>query len=120
MTATDIATLPLAAVKGQIYHWKGWFEAAGLKDMPYVDFSEFQHRGHAIDFALAGNGVALADVPLIQHELESGSLVCLSRTQITLDRGIHLVQPKSQFMDRRVSAFGDWLTERISGYGTVS
>jgi len=116
ITATDVAGFPLAAVKGQIYHWKEWFEAAGLKDMPDVDSSEFQHRGHAIDFALAGNGVALADVPLIHHELESGSLVLLSRTEITLDRGIHLVQPKSQFMDRRISVFGEWLTERIKEY----
>jgi len=116
MTASEVAGFPLAAVKEQIYHWKEWFEAAGLTVMPDLDCSEFQHRGHAIDFALAGNGVALADVPLIQHELESGSLVLLSRTKITLDRGIHLVQPKSQFMDRRISVFGDWLTERIKEY----
>ena len=69
----------------------------------------------ALDFALAGNAVVLADPPLIRTELANGSLVWLSETQITLDRGIHRSVPDGPFCDPRLTAFGDWLRGRVSG-----
>ena len=89
MTPMQIAELPLAAVGGQERYWDQWFDAAGKIDRRTIKWSTHQQRALALDFALAGNAVALADIPLIRNELETGSLVCLSETQITLDRGIH-------------------------------
>ena len=115
MTPWKIANLPLAAVAGQDHYWSQWFKAAGQDFPSGCNMSFHEQRALALDFALAGNAVALADLPLIRNELANGSLVCLSETQITLDRGIHLAVPEGPFRDPRLTAFGDWLRDRVSG-----
>ena len=114
MLPEQIAELPLAAVGGQERYWSQWFEAAGNVDQNKINWSTHQQRALALDYTLAGNAVALADTPLIRNELESGSLVCLSEVETTLDRGIHLAEPPGPFRDARISAFGDWLTEHVA------
>lgn len=113
LTSNEIAKFPLAAVDGQERYWSQWFNAAGNVDLCDVDWSTHQQRALALDYALAGNAVALADLPLIRNELENGSLVCLSKTEVTLDRGIHLAEPLGPFRDARLSAFCDWLIEQV-------
>jgi len=110
MTATDITKLPLAAVMGQERYWLEWFSAAGVEDLGTLNFSFHEHRGLALDFALAGNAVALADLPLIRNELETGSLVRLSGVLHRLDRGVHLATLSGPFPDPRVTVFADWLS----------
>ena len=110
----QLAELPLAAVNGQEKYWSQWFEAAGIADQNGANWSLHQQRALALDYALAGNAVALADIPLIRNELESGSLVRLSNVEIYLDRGIHLAEPKGPFKDARISVFGDWLTKHVA------
>jgi LysR family glycine cleavage system transcriptional activator len=114
LTAKDIAKLPLAAVEGQEHYWHQWFKAAGQKPPARNRFSLHRHRGLALDFTLAGNAVALGDLPLVRNELGNGSLVRLSDVEITLDRGVHLAQPLGAYQDARVAAFGDWLAERVA------
>ena len=114
MTPADIAELPLAAVAGQEKYWHQWFDAAGLAMPSNCDLSRHEQRALALDFALAGNAVALADLPLIRNELKTGSLVCLSDTPVTLDRGIHLAAPPGPFFDARLMAFSNWLAEHVS------
>jgi LysR family glycine cleavage system transcriptional activator len=116
MSPEQIAKLPLAAVEGQERYWRQWFEAAGQKMPKDCAVSHHQQRALALDFALAGNAVALADLPLIRNELANGSLVCLSEASVALDRGIHLAVPEGPFRDPRLVAFGDWLKERVARF----
>ena len=118
LDAAQIAGLPLAAVDGQEQYWDQWFQAAGSHLPDGARLSRHQHRGLALDFALAGNAVALADLPLIRNELEIGALVQLSKTSITLDRGIYLTEPGGPFRDARLAAFGEWLSEMVSAHDT--
>ena len=108
-----IANLPLAAVSGQERYRHQWFETAGLSDHRKINWSKHEQRALALDFALAGNAVALADLPLVRNELANGALVRLSDIEITLDRGIHLAEPLGPFSDARLTAFGDWLTDHV-------
>jgi LysR family glycine cleavage system transcriptional activator len=117
MPPEQIVTLPLAAVSGQERYWHQWFDAAGITTPDECNWSKHEQRALALDYALAGNAVALADLPLIRNELEIGSLVCLSENQVTLDRGIHLAVPSGPFIDARLVRFGDWLRERVAGFG---
>jgi LysR family glycine cleavage system transcriptional activator len=114
MTPQQIGNLPLAGVKGQEIYWQQWFDAAGHAMPRDINWSLHEQRALALDYALAGNAVVLADLPLIRNELDSGSLVRLSATEITLDRGIHLAEPLGPFRDARLSAFGDWLADRVA------
>jgi len=118
MSPNQIADLPLAAVGGQERYWRQWFDATGGADLSVVKWSTHEQRALALDYALAGNAVALADIPLIRNELENGSLVRLSDVEVTLDRGIHLAEPPGPFCDARISAFGDWLMEQVGKMAT--
>lgn len=118
MTPTEIAKLPLAAVAGQEHYWDQWFNSAGLSQPP-TDWSRHEQRALALDYALAGNAVVLADLPLIRNELQNGSLLRLSNVEVTLDRGIHVAEPLGPFRDPRMIAFGDWLADNIARLGAM-
>lgn len=114
MMPSEIAKLPLAAVSGQERYWHQWFKAAGHPMQDDRAWTRHEQRALALDFALAGNAVALADLPLIRRELETGSLVRLSEIEITLDRGIHIASAPGPFEDARLAAFGTWLEGCVS------
>ena len=112
MTPDQIASCPLAAVDGQERYWIEWFKHVGFEGL--VDITtRHEQRALAFDFALAGNAVVLADIPLVRNELENGSIVRLWDAEIVLDRGIHLAEPKSNYKDARLAVFGDWLSDRV-------
>lgn len=113
MLPSQIVKLPMAAVQGQERYWSQWFDASGAPDLTGAHWSLHDQRALALDYALAGNAVALADLPLIRNELQNGSLIRLSDIAVTLDRGIHLAEPPGPFKDARLSAFGDWLTVQV-------
>ena len=120
MSPKEIAGYPLAAVLGQERYWEQWFEAARFTKTEGINWSMHEQRALALDYALAGNSVALADLPLIRNELENGSLIQLSPISTTLDRGIHLAEPPGPFSDARVSAFGDWLEDLVRRFTEVA
>ena len=110
VSVEQIARLPLATTKDHSTGWLDWFAAAGFEDTSNLDFIEFDNGGLALDFAATGEGVALvADVPLIQHELSTGSLVIINPLTITLNYGIYLFCPETPHPDAKILAFADWL-----------
>jgi len=114
LSAEQVSRLPLATTKGHSTGWLDWFAAAGIDDTSSHDFIEFDDAGLAYDFATSGRAVALfIDLPLIQHELSTGSLVIISPLVIR-KRGIHLAYPETQHPDARILAFADWLKSVVA------
>jgi len=114
LSAEKIARLPLATTKGHSTGWLDWFAAAEFDDTSSLDFIEFDDGGLAYDYATAGRGVALFfDLPLIRHELSTGSLVVINPLA-TKKRGIYLVYPETQYPDARILAFADWLKSVVA------
>jgi len=115
ISAEKIARLPLLTTKGHSTGWLEWFDAAEFNDTLNLDFIECDHGGLAFDLAAAGKGVAMYfDLPLIQHELSTGSLVRINPLGITLKRAIHLVYPETQYPDAKILAFADWLKSIVA------
>ena len=109
ISAEEVARLPLATTKGHSTGWLDWFAEAGIDDTSSLDFVEFDDGGLAYDYATSGRGVALwFDLPLIQHELSTGSMVIINPLAIK-KRGIYLVYPETQHPNARILAFADWL-----------
>jgi len=114
ISAEKIAQLPLATTKGHSTGWLDWFAAAGIDDTSSVDFIEFDDAGLAHDFATSGRGVALFyDLPLIRHELSTGSMVIINPLAIK-KRGLYLVFPETEHPDARILAFADWLKSVVA------
>jgi LysR family transcriptional regulator, glycine cleavage system transcriptional activator len=115
VSAEQIARLPLATTKGHTTGWIDWFSAAGIDDTSNFEFIEFDNGGLGLDFASTGEGVALvADIPLIKHELSTGSLVIINPLTVTLDYGIYLFFPETQHPAPRILAFADWLKSVVA------
>jgi len=115
LSAKKIARLPLATTKGHTTGWLDWFAAAEFDDTSSLDFIEFIDGGLALDFATTGQGVTMVvDLPLIQHELSTGSLVIVNPLAITPKLGIYLVYPETQHPDAKILAFADWLKSVVA------
>lgn len=87
--------------------WARWFAAAGLSppdDPPLLRFSD---EGHAIQAAVAGQGVALVSLALVRDELAAGQLVQAS--PITIAGFRHHVLAKPGDRSVAVAAVVGWL-----------
>jgi len=114
LSAKQVAQLPLATTKGHTSGWLDWFVAAGIDDTSNFDFIEFDDAGLAFDCATSGRGVALFNViPLIQHELATGSLVIISPLA-TNNRAHNLVYLETDHPDSNILAFADWLKSIVA------
>jgi LysR family glycine cleavage system transcriptional activator len=54
--------------------WRAWAKAAGVK-LPAGNGLVFSDESHAIGAAIAAQGIALVDLPLVEQELRNGTLV---------------------------------------------
>lgn len=87
--------------------WKRWADQAGLA----LDISgglRFSDESHAIQAAIAGQGVALLGLPLVAAELASGALVQPFGPVLQGD-GYHLVIPPERVQEPGIVALRDWL-----------
>lgn len=111
LDAAEIVRLPLATTKAPESDWACWLDAAGVTIPDDADVIRLDNRAIALDYALAGNGVAMADLRMIPFELASGSLVRLNPLSVAWERSMYLVRPKSNFRDPRLEALRDWLRQ---------
>jgi len=86
LAAGAISAMPLAATSGQVHHWVDWFAAAGLPDQTVTPAVEYGDRALTLDFAIAGNGVALADIRFAQTDILAGHLVQLHALRLSARR----------------------------------
>ena len=56
----------------------------------------------------------VSDIPLIQHELSTGVLVIINPLRITLNYGIYLFYPETEYPDPKIMAFADWLKSVVA------
>ena len=113
VTAESLANQPLAINQGAQQDWRDWFAAAG-HDGPDPVMIEYTDRARAVDFALSGNGVALADIHLTARDEADGHLVRLNPLTVPSRKTMHLVFPRTDYPDPKVMAFYDWLREELS------
>lgn len=107
---SDLARLVLLHDEADGSGWRRWFAAAGLPDVDVSHGPRLLESGLAIDAAIAGQGVALADDFLIADELSAGRLVCLGRVALSAeDCDYYLRSPADLRQSRPVAAFRAWL-----------
>jgi LysR family transcriptional regulator, glycine cleavage system transcriptional activator len=78
-TVRDLARCPLIHFTWRRAHprnptWKRWFAEAGLAEESPAGELRFSDEGHAIQAAVAGQGIALVSLALVADELASGRL----------------------------------------------
>lgn len=88
--------------------WRRWAEQSGIRDFDPANGLRFSDESHAIQAAIAGQGVALLGLPLISAELASGALVQPFGPVLQGD-GYYLVFPPGRAQQPEIVALQDWL-----------
>jgi LysR family glycine cleavage system transcriptional activator len=111
--------LPLITIFTEEQSWESWFESAGLprEELPapvYVDTLAV-----ALEMALAGGGVALANGPFMEEELRDGRLVQPVAHTLTCAGNWGLICRNELGKDRRVQIFMTWMAEEAGAVAAL-
>ncbi|KTE07902.1 LysR substrate-binding domain-containing protein [Sphingopyxis sp. H115] len=92
--------------------WSRWFAEAGLPEPAEPAQLRFSDESHAIQAAVAGQGIALVSLALVEAELAAGQLVQPFGPTISAFRH-HLLVRKGD-VSAEISAARDWLLAEAS------
>lgn len=90
--------------------WRRWLDAAGVAGVDVDAGPRFLESGLAIEAAIAGKGIALADEFLVQDDIAAGRLVRLGDVALSAaDCDYYLRSLETVRRRRPVATFRDWL-----------
>lgn len=97
-------------------NWQMWMAAAGIQDFDDSRTVVFGTSSDAVESALAGETVALADFAMVANDLSEGRLVRPFELSIKApaEFAYFLVYPAGSSSDPRIIAFRDWLLEEAA------
>jgi LysR family glycine cleavage system transcriptional activator len=97
-------------------NWRMWMAAAGITDFDDSRTIVFGTSSDAIQAALDGDAVALADFAMVANDLSEGRLVQPFELGIRIppDFAYFLVYPKSAAADPRIVAFRAWILDEAA------
>jgi LysR family transcriptional regulator, glycine cleavage system transcriptional activator len=98
-------------------NWRMWMAAAGVEDYDGSNTIVFGTSSHAVDAAMAGDAVALADFAMVSNDLSEGRLIqpfALS-IKVAADYAYFLVYPQESAADPRIMAFREWMLKEAAG-----
>lgn len=113
MTLEDVAGLVLGDNALMPGKWTEYFEAGGLTETGPLTLVSYPDRARVNDMAISGAGVALVDRYLFAADVKAGRLVQLNPLEIPSEKAMYVVFPETDYPDRRVIAFADWLKARL-------
>ncbi len=96
--------------------WRSWAIKSGGIDLALDRALKFEHDDTAIQAAVAGHGIALANLAYVSNELKLGSLVPAVACK-ALPIGAHyLVTEKGKTRLPHVETFRDWLMTMVENF----
>jgi LysR family glycine cleavage system transcriptional activator len=93
--------------------WSAWFEKAGVEGIDLSRGLHFSSSDHALEAAIEGAGVLLANGVLAFDDLRAGRLVMPFDLMIPFARSLYLVCPKGSEARRNIAAFRAWIAQEI-------
>ncbi|WP_313198920.1 LysR family transcriptional regulator [Rhizobium sp.] len=113
--AQDLLRLPLLHMASRPGGWKHWFESLRIAGS-MSEGMRFEQFGSVTQACLAGLGVGLMPLFLIDTELASGQLVEAFPHQVVSPSAYYVVAPKAKTSFPPVVAFRAWLMEEVARY----
>jgi DNA-binding transcriptional LysR family regulator len=111
----DIATLPLLHMASRPGAWDHWFQSLGITAAP-AQGMRFEQFSSVAQACIAGLGVALMPLFLIDIELKAGQLVQAYDHQVRSPSSYYAVAPLSRVTHTPVVAFRAWLMAEVERY----
>jgi LysR family glycine cleavage system transcriptional activator len=89
--------------------WPMWLKAAGVKNVPAATGLSFNNMHLALDAAIAGHGVVLAQSTIAAADLAAGRLVRLFSLALPDQFAYYIVTAPGTLERPKIRAFRDWL-----------
>jgi LysR family glycine cleavage system transcriptional activator len=105
----DLANHVLLHPDVDFYEWRKWLRAADLTEVDVESGQTFESMEMAVRAAVGGFGVTIADLLLVQDELESGQLIAPFDLVVSEDTGYYLFCGRGRFQEPKIAAFRDWI-----------
>lgn len=101
--------------------WSMWMAAAGIEDFDDSRCMVFDDSAHAVQAAIDGNAVALADFAMVASDLSTGRLLRPFELGIRYgpDFAYFLVYAERHADDPRIAAFRAWMLEQAHATNTI-
>jgi DNA-binding transcriptional LysR family regulator len=110
LTPAQLKSYPLLHDENGGDSWRRWVAATGIADAEIEGGCYLLETNLALDAAIAGQGVALADDFLVTADLEAGRLVKFCEIPLTApDGNFHLLGLESSLRRVPIAAFRSWL-----------
>jgi LysR family transcriptional regulator, glycine cleavage system transcriptional activator len=93
----------------QVLEWPPWLNAMGLPDLKPASVLHFSQYDQMIQAALAGQGVALGKLPLLNDLLAQRKLVAPFKTRVASARSYYVFQSVASRNKPEVREFVAWL-----------
>ena len=97
--------------KGYWPTWEEWFEAAGVTRVDTTRGLRFTVHSHALQAAVAAQGVVLTTPLLVEADLRSGLLVKPFSLRLPTGTQTYAVNHRKRSDETAIRAFRDWLLE---------
>jgi LysR family glycine cleavage system transcriptional activator len=97
-------------------NWRMWMAAAGIDDFDDSRTLVFGTSSDAVQAAIDGSAVALADFAMVAHDLSEGRLVQPFELGVRMapEFAYFLVYPQASAEDPRILAFRDWIMDEAA------
>ncbi len=113
----DLGRVTLIHCLPRMGQWRAWLAAMGVAGVDAERGLKVQDDTLALQAAVQGLGVALANKRFIQGELAAGRVHRPFLMDLPSDYGIYLVYPRERAGEPRIRAFRDWVLALAEGEG---
>jgi LysR family glycine cleavage system transcriptional activator len=96
-------------MRGDRDWWDEWFVLAGMAEPPRLTGPVVNDSALLLQEALAGKGIVLARLSLVEDDLARGALVRLSPVSFAMPERYWLVCPKARAASAKFRDFRDWM-----------
>lgn len=93
--------------------WQRWFRAQGLDLPDLTKGSRFDHPGLLVEYAIAGQGIALAKRMVAITDIDAGRLEILSTFGVPVASSYWLSHMRGRTMRAASSTFWEWVKEEV-------
>ncbi|HSI53265.1 MAG: LysR substrate-binding domain-containing protein [Ramlibacter sp.] len=106
-----LLTIDLPEGKALTVEWEPWFQVMGLDGVQLANSLRFTQYSDAVAAAIAGQGVVIGRLPLLNELLASGQLVAPFRGRAATRRGYYPQLAPRAAGNPDAQAFVDWLVK---------
>ncbi len=93
--------------------WQDWAEKMGLDDLDLSRGMQYDQCDYAIQGAIAGQGVALGRISLVEDDLKAGLLVPLFDHKLKSNFSYYFVHPEAYSDNPGLNLFKSWIIEQM-------